>query len=246
MQAISRLTTAAAFAAATSLAFATAPVAQDVAMESDPSLVLGYSMERAIGAPVRTGQGEEVGEISDVVLTVDGKADRAILSVGGYLGVGDKLVVIPYDSLTFAADHAVLTDITQQELKAKAAFAYPESDEILIAKVPGAAAATGEEAAIVEEMENYARQAATEMQQLQNQVESYAKDVEQGTVETSQQAQKAIEENWNAVENQWQRLSNATAESWTEVRQGFERAQSDFEKQWQDQGPEGAGKQGSN
>lgn len=243
MQPTMRLTLATLLAATTGMTFALPAPAQDLPIEGDSALVLGYSMDRAIGAPVRGADNTVIGEIEDIVLTVDGEADRAILSVGGYLGVGDKQVVVPYDALTFAADHAVLNGVTRQALENQPTFVYPESDEILIAKVPGGAAASDEEAALVEDMENYAREAATEMQQWQTEVERYADDVKQGTIETSRQTQKAVEDSWTAVENEWQRLSHATADSWEEVRRGFESARADFEKQWQDPGAESAGEQ---
>jgi sporulation protein YlmC with PRC-barrel domain len=48
---------------------------------------------------VRNAQNEELGEIEDVVIDVEsGKIRYAALSVGGFLGVGDKLIAVPWDA----------------------------------------------------------------------------------------------------------------------------------------------------
>jgi sporulation protein YlmC with PRC-barrel domain len=56
------------------------------------------------GVKVKNNAGEEVGKIYDLVIdTKTGEAAYVALSVGGFLGVGDKLFAIPYDAFTFVA-----------------------------------------------------------------------------------------------------------------------------------------------
>lgn len=53
-----------------------------------------------IGMAVKNTQNEDVGKINDLVFDPQsGKISYAVLSVGGILGVGDKLVAIPITSL---------------------------------------------------------------------------------------------------------------------------------------------------
>jgi hypothetical protein len=37
--------------------------------------------------------------LNDIILGADGKASFAILEIGGFLGVGQRLVAVPFDSL---------------------------------------------------------------------------------------------------------------------------------------------------
>ena len=53
-----------------------------------------------IGMAVKNTQNEDVGKINDLVFDPEkGKISYAVLSIGGILGVGDKLVAIPITSL---------------------------------------------------------------------------------------------------------------------------------------------------
>jgi sporulation protein YlmC with PRC-barrel domain len=41
----------------------------------------------------------KVGEISDVLVSKEGKIDGFIMSVGGFLGIGEKSVAVPFDAI---------------------------------------------------------------------------------------------------------------------------------------------------
>jgi len=49
---------------------------------------------------------QSIGEISDLVLQKDGKSRVALIDVGGFLGVGEKTVEIPFTDLKFAKSDA--------------------------------------------------------------------------------------------------------------------------------------------
>lgn len=49
-----------------------------------------------VGMDVRNHQDEKLGDIKDIVLDLEsGKVAYVVLSVGGFLGIGDKLIAIP-------------------------------------------------------------------------------------------------------------------------------------------------------
>ena len=51
---------------------------------------------KLIGSEVKNAQGENLGEIKDLVIDVNhGRVHYAILSFGGFLGMGDKLFAFP-------------------------------------------------------------------------------------------------------------------------------------------------------
>src|SRR5688572_855010 len=58
-----------------------------------------------VGARVRNSAGDTLGEIDEIVIPSADRDDMlVILSVGGVLDVGDKLVALPYDDLRVSPD----------------------------------------------------------------------------------------------------------------------------------------------
>jgi hypothetical protein len=53
---------------------------------------------------VRTPEGEEVGEIEDVLFDDGGKIAFVIIAAGGFLGIGEKNVAVPLESLELTRD----------------------------------------------------------------------------------------------------------------------------------------------
>jgi len=81
---------------------ATTPVAT-----SDTQAAINKSNKASslIGMDVRNEQNEKLGEIKDLVVDLpSGKIDYAVLSVGGFLGIGDKYVAVPPGAFTIAPD----------------------------------------------------------------------------------------------------------------------------------------------
>ena len=72
------------------------------------------SLEEVLGSSVVNSAGEEVAEIEDIVLGKDQKY-YAILSVGGFLGIGDKKVAIPLDELQLSEDRVYLMSAATEE-----------------------------------------------------------------------------------------------------------------------------------
>lgn len=57
-----------------------------------------------IGASVVGADGKTVGAINDIVLEQTGSAQAAVIGVGGFLGVGEKRVAVPFSQLQVARD----------------------------------------------------------------------------------------------------------------------------------------------
>ena len=84
-----------------------------------------------VGSRVRNTEGDSLGEIEELVIPSRGRDDMlVIVSVGGLLDVGDKLVALPYDDLRVSPDgDTFYFDRTEEQLKAAPAFAYDEEAE---------------------------------------------------------------------------------------------------------------------
>jgi hypothetical protein len=88
------------------------------------TVAAGYRASKVIGSSVINDANETIGKIDDLLVTRDGKQPYAVLSVGGFLGMGTRLVVIRYDSLKFADKKIVLPGGTKDGLKMLPAFEY--------------------------------------------------------------------------------------------------------------------------
>lgn len=59
----------------------------------------GYRASELIGAAVENTSGESVGEVGDIIVDADGNANAALISIGGFLGLGQKDVAVPFADL---------------------------------------------------------------------------------------------------------------------------------------------------
>lgn len=58
-----------------------------------------------VGMNVKNSQGEKLGDVKDVVFNINsGKINYVAVSFGGFLGVGEKLFAVPFQSLDSAKD----------------------------------------------------------------------------------------------------------------------------------------------
>ncbi|MFN0007891.1 MAG: PRC-barrel domain-containing protein [Planctomycetota bacterium] len=64
--------------------------------------VITWRASELKGVDVRTPTGENLGEIKELAIDSNGRVCYAALSVGGFLGMGDRIVAVPWDSLTFS------------------------------------------------------------------------------------------------------------------------------------------------
>ena len=86
---------------------------------------------KLIGTDVRNAQNENLGEIKDLVIDVNNaRVHYAVLSFGGFLGLGDKLFAYPIGAFSPSADgDKLVLNIDKEKLKAAPGFEaqkYPE------------------------------------------------------------------------------------------------------------------------
>jgi sporulation protein YlmC with PRC-barrel domain len=72
-----------------------------------------------IGTKIINPAGEELGNLKDLMIDLDeGQVNYAVLSFGGFLGLGDKLFAIPWDALTIDPENnAFILDMNKDQLK---------------------------------------------------------------------------------------------------------------------------------
>jgi hypothetical protein len=94
-------------------------------MKVDPAtLATGYRTSKIVGSTVVNEANETVGTIDDLIVTPTEKVPFAVLSVGGFLGMGTKYVVVPFSSLQVKDKQMVLPGATKDSLKGLPEFKY--------------------------------------------------------------------------------------------------------------------------
>jgi sporulation protein YlmC with PRC-barrel domain len=85
-----------------------------------------------VGARVRNAEGDTLGEIEELVIPSRDQDDMlVIVSVGGLLDVGDKLVALPYDELRISPDgDTFYFDRTEAQLQAAPEFTHEARAEV--------------------------------------------------------------------------------------------------------------------
>ncbi len=85
----------------------------------------GHRASKVIGAGVYSDANTQIGTVDDLMLTPDDKVALAILSVGGFIGLGGKLVAVPIGQLQQSADgKLMLPGATKDSLNAQPSFVY--------------------------------------------------------------------------------------------------------------------------
>jgi len=72
---------------------------------------------KVVGSSVVNDAGETIGKIDDLLVSPDGKQPFAVISIGGFLGMGTRLVIVPYDALKFADNKVTLPGGTKDGLR---------------------------------------------------------------------------------------------------------------------------------
>lgn len=79
---------------------------------------------KLIGSKVYKGD-TAIGQIEDVLVSRDQSTVTAvILSAGGFLGIGDKLVAVPVKQIRVGPEAKFITDLTKEQLADAPAFDF--------------------------------------------------------------------------------------------------------------------------
>ncbi len=104
-----------------SVAFAQTPTTGDRAntMAPAPTAASGSSTSftgdwrasKVVGLNVYNDQNQSIGSINDLLMDKSGGVKAAVISVGGFLGVGAHLVAVPYDKVKFVTEPVPYTGV---------------------------------------------------------------------------------------------------------------------------------------
>lgn len=80
------------------------------------------------GTSVTSPDGNAIGDINDLIVDSEtGEMKAAIIGVGGFLGIGEKQIALPWTDLTINSDaQEITTDLTEDEANAAPEYVFRE------------------------------------------------------------------------------------------------------------------------
>lgn len=86
---------------------------------------------KLVGASVYNAQNENVGEVQDLIISSSGSISAVVIGVGGFLGIGEKKVALPFAALKAEKGDNNVTKMviegTKESLKAMPDYKYASS-----------------------------------------------------------------------------------------------------------------------
>ena len=78
--------------------------------QASPSTFQGtWRASKVVGLSVYNDKNESLGSINDLLTDKNGKITAVVIGVGGFLGVGEHLVAIPFEKVKFTTEPIVYT-----------------------------------------------------------------------------------------------------------------------------------------
>ena len=101
---------------------APAPSEQPKLATTAPGAVAGeISANALLNQSVKNSANESIGDVNDLRIDADGRIVSVIVGVGGFLGIGEKDVALPFNEFTFGRDAngnvVVTAKVTKESLQ---------------------------------------------------------------------------------------------------------------------------------
>ena len=106
-----------------SLAFAQSPDTKSDTTKNAPTTTMSdtsssfqgnWRASKLVGLSVYNEKNESVGSINDMLTDKNGKIVAVVIGVGGFLGVGEHLVAVPFDKVKFSTEPVAYTGASNQ------------------------------------------------------------------------------------------------------------------------------------
>ena len=95
------------------------------AVNVDIVATTGYRASKLLGSEIYNHQGEKIGKIDDFIVGSDEKVSVAVVAVGGFWGMGKRMVAVSAELFeSNDQGQVVLPGATRDKLKALPAFQY--------------------------------------------------------------------------------------------------------------------------
>ena len=91
----------------------------------------GLAASKLMGMKVKNSSGDSLGDINDIIVDSKGKPSVAVIGVGGFLGIGEKNVGVPFEKLQIAMNQnntrVARLDVSKSTLESAPNFVYQDN-----------------------------------------------------------------------------------------------------------------------
>ena len=93
----------------------------------------GWNVSKIIGANIKNSAGETIGSVNEILMDDSGKAQSAVVGVGGFLGIGEHTVAIAFSDLKMMRDAngaiTVSAPVTKETLRSMPEWKDPNKPQ---------------------------------------------------------------------------------------------------------------------
>jgi sporulation protein YlmC with PRC-barrel domain len=82
-----------------------------------------------MGQPIVNSTGEKIGDVNDLLFDRSGKITTVVIGVGGFLGLGEKRVALPFTAVTYtenAGQRQIMVPLTKEALQSAPDYVLTE------------------------------------------------------------------------------------------------------------------------
>ena len=98
-----------------------------MAVNVDVVATTGYRASELLGSTIYNDKGDSIGTLDDLIVGSDASISIAVVSVGGFLGVGARMVAVPASLFeTNNTGQTVLPGASKEQLESLPAFNYKD------------------------------------------------------------------------------------------------------------------------
>jgi sporulation protein YlmC with PRC-barrel domain len=97
-----------------------APAATSDSSTASSSFTGNWRASKVVGLNVYNDKNESLGSINDLLTDKNGKIVAVVIGVGGFLGVGEHLVAVPFEKVKFVAEPVAYTGAANSPANAPA------------------------------------------------------------------------------------------------------------------------------
>jgi sporulation protein YlmC with PRC-barrel domain len=98
-----------------------------IAVNVEAVATTGYRATELLGSTIYNENGDSIGKLDDFIVGSDAKVSIAVIAVGGFLGVGARMIAVPASLLKGNdANQTVLPGASKEKLEALPEFRYAQ------------------------------------------------------------------------------------------------------------------------
>ena len=188
-----------------------------------------------MGAEVRNADGDDIGDLEDLLLTGDGTVFAAVVEVGAFLGLGGKRVAVPFAAVERSADDAVTIDASAELLNGRMAC---DAENVSVKMFAPLGFGQAEPDEVSQSRDAY-------IEEWRGKMADWSDQLEEGASEMSATAEAELQSAWSQVRAAWSDVQSSSRANWERTTDSFESAYASFQETWEEHEASGSMSGGS-